>query len=80
MVNRPKEGFIMPVTEWLLSGLEGYVRDTLSAGRLARHGLFEPRAVQQLVDDLYLRGGDHTDVNKVFVLLIFQEWYDLYMR
>lgn len=78
MVNRPKEGFIMPITEWLLSGLESYVRDTLSPSRLARHGLFDARAVQRLVDDLYLRGGDHTDVNKVFVLLIFQEWYDLY--
>lgn len=80
MVNRPKEGFIMPVTEWLLSGLESYVRDTLSSTRLARHGLFDAAAVQQLVEDLYVRGGDHTDVNKVFVLLIFQEWYDLYMH
>jgi asparagine synthase (glutamine-hydrolysing) len=79
MVDRPKEGFIMPVTEWLLSGLEGYVRDTLSPVRLARHGLFESSAVRCLVDDLYERGGDYTDVNKVFVLLVFQEWYDLYM-
>jgi asparagine synthase (glutamine-hydrolysing) len=79
MVHRPKEGFIMPVTEWLLSGLESYVRDTLSASRLARHGLFNARAVQALVDHLYAHGGDHTQVNKVLVLLIFQEWYELYM-
>jgi asparagine synthase (glutamine-hydrolysing) len=80
MVDRPKEGFIMPVTDWLLTGLQGYVRDTLSPARLARHGLFESSAVQRLVDALYERGGDYTDVNKVFVLLVFQEWYDLYMR
>lgn len=79
MVHRPKEGFIMPVTEWLLSGLEGYVRDTLSAAALARHGLFDAAAVQNVIDDLYAHGGDHTAVNKVFVLLMFQEWHDLYM-
>jgi asparagine synthase (glutamine-hydrolysing) len=79
MVDRPKEGFIMPVTEWLLGGLQDYVRDTLSPARLARHGLFESNAVQRLVGTLNERGGDYTDVNKVFVLLVFQEWYDLYM-
>lgn len=79
MVDRPKEGFIMPVTDWLRSGLESYVRDTLSAARLARHGLFDSAAVQRMVDDLYTRGGDYTVVNKVLVLVVFQEWHDLYM-
>ncbi len=80
MVHRPKEGFVMPVTDWLLKGLEDYVRDTLSPSRLQRHGLFDATAVTALVDRLYREGGDHTAVNKVLVLLTFQEWYDLYMH
>jgi asparagine synthase (glutamine-hydrolysing) len=79
MVHRPKEGFVMPLTDWILAGLEDYVRDTLSAPRLARHGLFRPERVHALVDRLYRDGGDHIEVNKVLVLLLFQEWHDLYM-
>lgn len=79
MVNRPKEGFIMPVTEWLRDDLEHYVRDTLAPSRLARHGLFQPSAVQSMIDRLYRDGGDYSAVNKLLVLLTFQEWYDIYM-
>ncbi len=79
MVYRKKEGFLMPVTEWLSGELESYVRETLSAERLRRHGIFNETRVQELVDDLYSRQHDYRQVNKVFALLVFQEWYDLYM-
>ena len=79
MVFRKKEGFLMPVTEWLSSDLECYVRETLSDERLRRHGIFNPAKVRELVDDLYCRKNDYRQVNKVFALVVFQEWYDLYM-
>jgi asparagine synthase (glutamine-hydrolysing) len=78
MVHRPKEGFLMPVTDWLTTDLQPYVRETLSPDRLARHGLFRPDAVQTLVDTLLRDGSDYHDGNRVFALLVFQEWYDLY--
>jgi asparagine synthase (glutamine-hydrolysing) len=80
MVFRKKEGFIMPITEWLLGDLEDYVRETLSAGRMGRHNLFNQSRVNEMVDSLYSSGGDYREVNKVFALLVFQEWYDLYMN
>jgi asparagine synthase (glutamine-hydrolysing) len=80
MVYRKKEGFLMPVTEWLSGELEGYVRDTLSDERLSRHGIFNQARVRELVDDLYCQKSDYRQVNKVFALVVFQEWYDLYMR
>ena len=79
MVYRRKEGFLMPVTEWLSGELEGYVREVLSKERLRRHGIFNPSRVRELVDDLYSGNKDYRQVNKVFSLLVFQEWYDLYM-
>ena len=79
MVFRKKEGFLMPITQWLLRDLEGYVRDTLSPQRLGKHGLFQPGHVQTLVDGLYGNESDYQAVNKVYSLLVFQEWYDLYM-
>jgi asparagine synthase (glutamine-hydrolysing) len=78
MVFRKKEGFLMPVTEWLVKDLQEYVRGTLSAVRLARHGLFDATRVGQLVDELYRPGGDFRQANKVLVLLAFQAWHDRY--
>ncbi len=79
MVDRPKEGFLMPVTQWLLGDLQSYVRDTLSPARLRRHDLFDAATVGALVDRLYQPGADYTDVNKVLAFVVFQEWYDLYL-
>jgi len=79
MVYRKKEGFLMPVTEWISGELEAYVRETLSEERLRRHGIFNQARVSELVDDLYSGKNDYRQVNKVFALLVFQEWYDLYM-
>jgi asparagine synthase (glutamine-hydrolysing) len=80
MVFRKKEGFLMPITEWLLRDLEPYVRQTLSDERLRQHGLFNADRIRSIVDDLYQTGGDYTKVNKIFSLVVFQEWYDLYMN
>lgn len=79
MVYRKKEGFLMPITQWFLRDLEPYVRETLSPQRLGKHGLFREAYVQGLVDTLYRAQPDHLAVNKVYSLVVFQEWYDLYM-
>ena len=80
MVYRPKEGFLMPVTQWLVGGLEDYVRSMLGPDQLGRHGLFDQAAVNSLLDRLY--GGDshYTVVNRVLSLVVFQQWYQLYME
>ncbi len=78
MVRRPKEGFLMPITRWIQSDLESWVRETLEPSRLAIHGIFDPSAVADLVNRVYRPGADYTDVNKVVALLVFQEWYEMY--
>jgi asparagine synthase (glutamine-hydrolysing) len=78
MVARPKEGFVMPVTDWLLHGLEDYVRQTLSPARLSKHALFDSDRVQGLVDELYRGQHDYRFVNKVLALVVFQ-WHDMHM-
>lgn len=80
MVDRPKEGFLMPVTEWVFGDLRKYVADTLAPDRLSAHGLFRPERVRALVDRLATPGADYNDVNRVMALVVFQEWHDLYMQ
>ncbi|HEX8027870.1 MAG TPA: asparagine synthase (glutamine-hydrolyzing) [Vicinamibacterales bacterium] len=79
MVDRPKEGFLMPVTQWFQRDLETYVRTTLAPERLAMHRLFRQDRVNDLIDRLYRSGSDYHDVNRVMALVIFQEWYELYL-
>jgi asparagine synthase (glutamine-hydrolysing) len=79
MVRRLKEGFLMPVTQWVLGDLQPWVRETLSPGRLARHGIFDADRVAELVDRVYEPGADYTAVNRVLALVIFQEWYEMYL-
>ncbi len=79
IVYRQKEGFLMPVTEWLVRNLEPYVRETLSLQRLHKHGMFDSSYVQCLVNEMYAGKSEYQHVNKVLALVVFQEWFDLYM-
>jgi len=79
MIRRPKEGFLMPITPWVLGHLQPWVRETLSPERLRLHGLFDSAQVQRLIDQLREPGADYIAVNRVLVLAIFQEWYELYL-
>jgi asparagine synthase (glutamine-hydrolysing) len=79
MIRRPKEGFLMPITSWVIGHLQPWVRETLSPERLRLHGLFDSAQVQRLIDQLREPGADYIAVNRVLVLAIFQEWYELYL-
>jgi asparagine synthase (glutamine-hydrolysing) len=79
MLRRPKEGFLMPVTDWVPGRLQSWVRETLSPERLGIHRLFDPRSVGDLIDRGCRPGAHYTDVNKLLALVVFQEWYELYL-
>jgi len=78
MVYRGKEGFIMPINQWLFQKLEGYVRDTLSEEALKKHGYFNKMYVQQVVNEFYKGKQEHA--NKILSLIAFEVWYELYMK
>jgi asparagine synthase (glutamine-hydrolysing) len=78
LVYRQKEGFLLPINQWLLQSMEPYVRDLLSRERLQRHGLFRPDYVEALVKDFY--AAEAHLANKVWALLVFQIWYDIYFE
>jgi asparagine synthase (glutamine-hydrolysing) len=80
VVFRSKEGFLMPVTQWVHNDLQEYVRATLSPANLSKHGIFDAAAVGRLVDDLYEKPTDYRQVNKALALVVFQVWYDIYMN
>jgi asparagine synthase (glutamine-hydrolysing) len=50
VIYRPKTGFGAPLRRWMRMELKELLSDTLSAERLKRRGLFEPTAVQRLIE------------------------------
>ena len=51
VLPRPKTGCGAPLRRGLQHVLQGLVAETLSPARLAADGLFNPSAVQKLLDD-----------------------------
>lgn len=77
-IDRPKEGFVLPVNQWLQGWLFDYACAALSPQELAHHGLFDTREVQRLLTQF--REGQAQLANKILNLLAFQIWYDVYMK
>ena len=77
LVDRPKEGFIMPINDWLVGHLQSYVRVVLAADKLKRTGVLRPGAVQDILDAHF--SGRHHYGNQIWNLLLLQLWWDRYV-
>jgi asparagine synthase (glutamine-hydrolysing) len=73
IVNRPKQGFAVPVDEWLRGPLAGLVEDVLNDGRLRERGIFEPSAVAGLWREHQTRRRDHG--HRLWSLLMLELWF-----
>lgn len=74
VLDRPKEGFVLPANTWLRTALGPLLDDVLSEERLALHGLYNPVAVRSLRERF--AAGDDTLTFKVWTLVVFQLWYE----
>ena len=77
IIDRPKQGFGVPLNDWLRESLAGLVREQLAPDRLAAGGLFDPAAVSALVDDHVSGAFDHG--HRVWLLLQFQLWRERWL-
>ena len=69
---RKKEGFSIPMKNWLRRELQPLMRDLLSDQRLRRRGLFEPREVARLVEEHVDGRANHA--HQLFSLMVFERW------
>jgi asparagine synthase (glutamine-hydrolysing) len=77
ILTKKKIGFDIPLGVWIRDELRDFVLDTLSPGRLRRHGFFNEDFVGKLLDE-HLRGR-HNHRQLLWPLVIFQYWHDLYL-
>lgn len=78
IVHRPKKGFNIPVAQWLANELKELASDLFAEGHLRQQGLFQPAAVQQLMQQ-HLEG-KRDNRKQLWTLLVFQLWYERYLK
>jgi asparagine synthase (glutamine-hydrolysing) len=74
ILRRGKEGFSMPMKNWLNQQWNPLMHELLSAGNLAGDGLFDARYVARLMREHEERTHNHSHL--LWALMVFQLWRD----
>ncbi len=77
LMDRPKMGFGVPITQWFKDELKEYFMVYLNKQRLEREGLFNSDEVIKLRDE-YL-SGKSDNVQRLWFILMFEMWYERWM-
>ncbi len=78
ILNRGKEGFSMPMKNWLNGRWNPLMHELLCAGNLARDGWFDPRYVDRLMREHESLSRNHSHL--LWALMVFQLWRDRFAR
>jgi asparagine synthase (glutamine-hydrolysing) len=76
IVDRPKEGFILPIDAWLMGPLDHLITEAFSPSWM-QHRFFKPKAIKQFLAQH--RSGSHNHTYRIWTLLMFQLWYHSYI-
>ncbi len=78
LMDRPKMGFAIPIENWLTIDLKDKVFYYLDDKKIEAQGIFETNTVHQLKLDFY--SGKKEYAVKIWYLLMFQMWYEKWMK
>lgn len=71
LIERPKQGFAIPIETLLERELRNWEEYYLAPGRLAEEGNFDPRSIERLIAST--RGGPGKE--RLWFLLAFERWF-----
>lgn len=77
VLYRSKTGFGAPVRKWIVEDLEPMIGDLLAPQRLKWRGLFEPRAVQRILEQNKANRADHAYL--IYALLVLELWQQTFI-
>ncbi|MFV0606755.1 MAG: asparagine synthase (glutamine-hydrolyzing) [Niabella sp.] len=78
IMDRPKSGFAIPVQDWLAKELKPLVEHHFSNEAFNTHGLFNATLAQKMAKDFF--NGRKEKYLKVWYMLMFQMWYEKWMK
>ena len=73
ILNRPKQGFGVPIQEWINQQLRDRLRDTLREPRTRQRGYVESRYLDVLLDEHERGRRDHS--MSLWALLMLELWH-----
>jgi asparagine synthase (glutamine-hydrolysing) len=76
IVQREKQGFMMPLPRWLAHELQPDIAQALGPQGLARRGLLRPAAIERLVGEH--AAGRKNHAMRLWILLILERWLARY--
>jgi asparagine synthase (glutamine-hydrolysing) len=74
IARRPKQGFEVPIDRWLRHELAPLAKELLGQDRIARHGLFRPKAVEQRLREHLAGDADHG--LSLYGLMTYELWLE----
>jgi asparagine synthase (glutamine-hydrolysing) len=77
LLDRPKQGFGVPLATWFQGRLRDVFSDTLMSGRALSRGYFRPAFVKRLVDEHLSGRRDHA--LRLWQLVVFERWHQQYV-
>ena len=77
VLYRPKQGFALPLVDWLKNELKELVLSVLLDANTLKRGYFEPSGVRLLLDEHFRGRRDHS--GKIWRLLVFELWHRNYL-
>ncbi|MCP4117316.1 MAG: asparagine synthase (glutamine-hydrolyzing) [Desulfobacteraceae bacterium] len=77
-VYRPKEGFSIPIKQWLSFELLPLMEELLDSQRIAREGLFQPAAIEKLKREHLAGVANHSHI--LWALMVFQSWRNRWLE
>jgi asparagine synthase (glutamine-hydrolysing) len=72
ILNRQKEGFSIPIKQWLRKDLRPMMERLLAPGRLAARGFVDPGETRRMMDEHCSGSANHAHV--LFSLMVFERW------
>lgn len=71
-IYRPKEGFSIPIKNWLKADLRPLMEDLLDSERLRSEGIFNTGVIATLIEEHLNNKANHSHI--LWTLMVFQDW------
>jgi len=80
-LNKKKQGFAMPIGEWLINNLSGYVRDVLLDSRTLNRGYFNKKIMRKMVDNFLTGRTDYASGSEAAIisLITLELWHRIFI-
>jgi len=73
IIYRRKQGFEMPLDDWLRGGLSDLMKDSLGEGGLGRRGLLKPARIRRMVSE-HVEGKRNLG-RRLWTLIMLEQWF-----